>query len=129
MMRPNKQMNPGVHRAGTTGGGKGRYFTTDLPRDPESVPPQATGPLRAGREDLGGEPGPSKYMGRASVGGPIRDEDDLVVDLTDPQEWVDPLDDDGFDLSSVTIDLRQKLRGDPPDSYYERYSSRVPGHQ
>ena len=127
MMRPNKQMNPGANPVGAARRGKSRYFTTDLPRDPEGPPQPAIGTPPA---DKGERESPHpKYLGRASVGRAVTDEADLVVDLTEAQEWVDPLDDDGFDLSSVTIDLRQTMRHDPPDSYYERYSSRVPGHQ
>jgi hypothetical protein len=111
------------------GGGKGRYYTTDLPSPDDSewsapersreLPPYSSQPQ-----------GAEKYVGRASVGPHAKDSDPpLVIDLTATQEWSDPLDDDGFDLSRVTIDLRPMMRNRPPETYFERYSSKVPGHQ
>lgn len=127
-MRPKKQINPGAHRSGYASGGKGRFYTTGLPgeessaRDETLAPEPAPDPTQPGLAE--------KYVGRASVGPNAQDsEASLVIDLTQPREWRDPLDEDEFDLSSVTIDLRPTMRNRPAETYYERYSSKVPGHQ
>ena len=127
-MRPKKQINPGAHRSGRAVG-KGRHYTTGLPEPDDSdwssiqpVEPPAPTPAQS--------PMAEKYVGRASVGPNVQDSHSpVVIDITDPVEWVDPLDDDEFDLTTVTIDLRPTLRNRPPERYFERYSSKVPGHQ
>ena len=127
-MRPKKQINPGAHRSGRAVG-KGRYYTTGLPEPDDSEwgrlePVEPTPPTPAQ------PPMAEKYVGKASVGPNAQDtQAPVVIDLTEPLEWVDPLDDDEFDLSTVTIDLRSTMRNRPPDRYFERYRSKVPGHQ
>jgi len=125
-MRPKKQINPGAHRSGTAGG-KGRFYTTGLPEPDDgkvaNPPRQRPSPVISPSPQLA-----EKYVGRASVGPNVAADDPPDV-VQAPTEWIDPLDQDDFDLSTVEIDLRQNLREDPPDTYFERYSSRVPGHQ
>lgn len=129
-MRPNKPINSGAHRSGVASRrGKSRYFAADLPSQPAG-----------GAADRIVEPQPSpasepvgKYHGRASVG-PWGDGDDAArtvdpAEVSGTEDWVDPLDDDKIDLTRVTIDLRETLVESPPDTYYQRHSSRVPGHQ
>lgn len=45
------------------------------------------------------------------------------------EEWVDPLDEDDLDLTTITIDLRDEMRHLPPEGYYQRHFSKVPGHE
>lgn len=124
-MRPNKPINPGAHRSGTASRtSKGRYYTTGLPTAPtEESEIVAVTPV-----PRDAAPTESKYVGRASVGPHIRDEGSAEPDL-DHTLWVDPLDDDDFDLTQVTIDLRPMMVEEPGESYYQRHGSRVPGHQ
>jgi hypothetical protein len=125
-MRPKKRINPGAHRSGTAGNtSKGRYFTTGLP----AAPSEPTAAPREYREMPRAEtPRESKYVGRASVGPRAHDVEPPIDDLAHA-EWVDPLDQDEFDLTQITIDLRPSMIDEPSDSYYQRFSSRVPGHQ
>lgn len=125
-MRPNKQINPGAHGSGTANqASKGRYFTTGLP----PAPPEPAAAASQEHESLRTEtPRESKYVGRASVGPRARG-DEPPVDQSSYAEWVDPLDQDEFDLTQITIDLRSAMVDEPPDSYYQRFSSRVPGHE
>ena len=125
-MRPKKQINPGASSSGTANrGSKGRYFTTGLPTAPSE--PAATSPVER-VAPRAGTPRESKYVGRASVGPRARG-DEPAGDDAAQAAWVDPLDQDEFDLTQVTIDLRPSMIDEPPDSYYQRFSSRVPGHQ
>jgi len=134
-MRPNKHINSGARRSGNAGGGKGRHYTTGLPTPddadwseapPPAEPPPPPPPSPGAAQPLVAE----KYVGRASVGPKVvESHNPVVIDLTEPLEWEDPLDGDEFDLSAVTIDLRPTMRNRPPESYFERYSSKVPGHQ
>jgi len=122
-MRPNKPINPGAHRPGTAHRtGKGRYFVTGVPEAPPGsteVPPE---------QPAAETPPSSKYVGRASVRGWARDEEAITRE-DGPAGWVDPLDEDGIDLTEITIDLRQSMIDEPPDTYYQRFGSRVPGHE
>ncbi len=128
-MRPKKQINPNADRSGFAGGEKGRHYTTGLPTAEDADPSELPTP----RESIPDSPQPlraEKYVGRASVGPHVQDADPpVVIDLTAPQEWIDPLDDDDFALSTVAIDLRSTIRDDPSETYFQRYSSRVPGHE
>ena len=91
-------------------------YELHTPHEPASDPTQ---PLQA-----------EKYVGRASVGPNAQDDDPpVVIDLTEAEEWVDPLDADDFDLSTVVIDLRTTIRDMPSETYFQRYSSKVPGHE
>jgi hypothetical protein len=122
-MRPNKPINPGAHRSGTADRtSKGRYSVAGLPEappEPTGVPPEQPAPETAPA---------SKYVGRASVRAWARDEEEIAGEAA-PAEWVDPLDGDEIDLTEITIDLRPSMIDEPPDTYYQRFSSRVPGHQ
>jgi hypothetical protein len=127
-MRPNKRINPGAHRSGTADRtSKGRFFTTRLPAQPADAietadsKPVGSVPVADPRRE-------SKYVGRASVGPQMRDHDSADADLAHT-DWVDPLVQEEIDLTRVTIDLRSAMIDDPPDTYYQRHSSRVPGHQ
>lgn len=125
-MRPNKPINPGAHRSGTADRtSKGRHFTTGLPAAPveatETTPPAAADPVPA-------PPRESKYVGRASVG-PHDHFGDGTAEDPAQEDWIDPLDQDDYDLTDVTIDLRSAMIDEPPDTYFQRFSSRVPGHQ
>ena len=148
-MRPKKQMNPGRDGSTRRPQGKGRYFAAPPLPQPESpvddvfetsgeddhqteaprllLPDGSVAPTSAQGRALEGTPASGKYVGRASVGPSATNIGDIVVDLTDPMEWEDPLDDDSVDLLAVTIDLRSGMRDDPPDTYYQRYVSKVPG--
>ena len=125
-MRPNKRINPGAHHSGTADStSKGRHFTTGLPTsppEPTDVSPAAPAPPRV---DLQRE---SKYVGRASVG-PRANDGDLAAREMAHAEWVDPLDQDDYDLTQITIDLRPTMIDEPPETYYQRFSSRIPGHE
>lgn len=129
-MRPDKRINPNAHRSGGVEG-KNRHYTTGLPRrhegdgaDTSSASPQLEVPSRP---DPVRDPVPDKYSGRASVTPKPVDEAALAAIELKHKEWVDPLDDDGIDLTAVTIDLRDEMRDDPPPGYYQRHSSKVPG--
>jgi len=125
-MRPKKQINPGAHRSATAGQtSKGRYFTTGLPTAPAEPTAVSSEHRAVPRAEA---PRESKYVGRASVG-PRAHETEPAVDELAHAEWVDPLDQDEFDLTQITIDLRPSMIDEPPDSFYQRFSSRVPGHQ
>ncbi len=68
----------------------------------------------------------AKYEGRASV---HSYEADIEAEADEPSDWVDPLDqEEQVDLATVSIDLREGLVEDPPDTYFQRFSSKVPGH-
>ena len=131
-MRPNKPINSGAHRSGTASRtSKGRYYTTGLPTAPtEETEIVAVKPEPRDVAPTEGKAAPteSKYVGRASVGPHTRGEGSAEPDL-DHTQWVDPLDDDDFDLTQVTIDLRPMMVEEPGASYYQRHGSRVPGHQ
>ncbi len=125
-MRPKKQINPGAHRSGTASyASKGRYFTTGLPAAPPEPIADSPEHYEVSRAET---PRESKYLGRASVG-PRAGDVEPAIDESAHVEWVDPLDQDEFDLTQITIDLRPSMIDEPPDSYYQRFSSRVPGHQ
>ena len=125
-MRPNKQINPGAHRSGPAdSASKGRHFTTGLPTPPPEPSELSPPPPVPPRVD---PPRESKYVGRASVGPRAQDEDLAAREMAHA-EWVDPLDQDEIDLTQITIDLRPSIIDEPPDTYYQRFSSRVPGHQ
>ena len=128
-MRPIKPINSGAHRSGTAGSqGKSRYFAANLPAPLERVEP-ALG--EAHRAASGQEPH-GKYQGRASVGPTARDEEPAAFDVSvapTDQQWADPLDEDEVDLTHITIDLRETMIESPAETYYQRHSSRVPGHQ
>ena len=130
-MRPDKKINPNAHRSGAAQG-KGRYYTTGLPQrhDGEENVELHTDEAQLdvpGRSVVSDVSAPAdKYAGRASVTPQIPDEDAVTVEL-EHKEWVDPLDDDGIDLTTVTIDLRTEMREQPPEGYYQRHSSKVPG--
>lgn len=126
-MRPNKNINPGAHRSGTASGDQSgepavapRDKEAEAPRQlyvPDSVRP-ASGPLVS-----------TKYEGRQSVG-PERLEDPSITVELKHEDWVDPLDrEEARDLTDITIDLREEMRDDVPETYYQRFSSRVPGHK
>ena len=125
-MRPNKQINPGAHRSGAADRtSKGRHFTTGLP----TSPPEPTEVSPESSVQPGADPqSESKYVGRASVGPRAHDEDLAAREMAHA-EWVDPLDQDEIDLTQINIDLRPSMIEEPPDTYYQRFSSRVPGHQ
>ncbi len=126
-MRPNKEINPGASSSGTAATRKGRYYTTDLPTRPEPASEPPTGP----DADPPGYQAPvaSKYTARASVR-PELDEPTQPEAAEPDEDWTDPLDqEDELDLTTVTIDLRDTLVENPPETYYQRYSSRVPDHQ
>ena len=129
-MRPNKPINPRAHRSGA--GGKNRYFTTGLPEAHEDMPPEE--PVRrlelpdSVRLDVR-DPVTSKYEGRGTVAPAPEEEPAITIDLRQ-EEWIDPLDtEEAVDLANVTIDLRATLRDDVPDTYYQRFGTRVPGHK
>jgi len=124
-MRPNKQINSGAHRSGT---GKNRYFGVGLPEvEDEVVEDQPSRLLLPDSVRIEPTHSSTKYEGRGTVG-PLEGEPDVTVDLTH-EEWVDPLDtEEQVDLSRIEIDLRNTLRKDAPDTYYQRFGSRVPGH-
>lgn len=128
-MRPNKQINSGAHRSGP--GGKNRYYTTGLPEPHDEIvqeAPPALEPTDSGRRSADHDL-VSKYEGRATVGPLHEEEPDITIDLTH-EEWVDPLDaEEQVDLTKVDIDLRPTLRRDAPDTYYQRFGTRVPGHK
>ncbi|MCP3973096.1 MAG: hypothetical protein GY720_01230 [bacterium] len=129
-MRPNKPINSGAHRSGTAGGrGKSRYFSTALP----SPPPETEEPaLLAAPEPTTRYATLDRYEGRASVGPQSHDDGERDMEASfdvHPGQWVDPLDEDEVDLTHITIDLRETLMESPPDTYYQRHSSRIPGHQ
>ncbi len=109
------------------GRGKSRYFSTALPTPPSDheVPPLEIPEASSPHEPIG------KYEGRASVGPQVHDDELAGPDeaSTSGEQWVDPLDDDTIDLTLITIDLRETMIDSPPDTYYQRHSSRVPGHQ
>lgn len=127
-MRPNKPINTGAHRSGTSGrGAKGRYFANSRPTPVDRVP-EVAGEIEP--DTVRTDPG-SKYEGRDSV---VRQPDEAVEatatgDDAAAEQWVDPLDADRFDLTHVTIDLRETMIDQPPDSYYQRHSSQVPGRK
>lgn len=109
--------------------GKSRYFSTALP-SPPPIPEEST-LLEVSESPHGYEP-TGKYEGRASVRPPsgVDDALDIAASVdTEPVQWVDPLDEDEVDLTQITIDLRETMLESPPETYYQRYSSRVPGHQ
>jgi len=126
-MRPTKRINPGAHRSvASAGGGKGRFFVA--PQPPAAPAEPRHGALsESGHSDPSQAPG-SKYRARASVGPQAGSEEGKRPETTSA-EWVDPLDQDEVDLSAVTIDLRDTMIEKPADTYYQRYSTRVPGHQ
>ena len=151
-MRPKKQMNRGGDGTIRRPVGKSRYFATPPPQPGAEAPadepagaggdgdrradvprlllPDGTLAPRSTPDHNVAAPGmgkAGKYLGRASVGPTAAGGEDLVVDLTEPMEWVDPLDDESMDLQAVTIDLRSGLRDDPPDTFYQRYVSKIPG--
>ena len=122
-MRPSKPINTGAHRSGTAERkGKGRHYVTRLPTPPPAAAEPAPELPAAGYESE------SKYVGRASVGRRAGQEEWAARDLAHA-EWVDPLDQDEVDLTEITIDLRPTMIDDPSDTYYQRFSSRVPGRQ
>lgn len=122
-MRPNKPINSGAHRSGAAyRTSKGRYYVTGLP----VAPPEAT--ELPPEQPAADTPRPSKYIGRASVGAWAHDEESVAQESAHA-EWVDPLDEDSVDLTEITIDLRPSMIDEPPDTYYQRFSSRVPGHE
>ncbi len=127
-MRPTKRINPGSHRsANTPGGGKGRFFVAPQPPPAAPADPGEGAVSGTGQSDPSPAPG-SKYRARASVG-PLAGSEEVKSPEPTPADWVDPLDQDDVDLAAVTIDLRDTMVENPADTYYQRYSSRVPGHQ
>lgn len=130
-MRPSKNINPDAHRSGSASGGKNRHFTTPA-ETPAVEPDHEPAPQLYVPESVRSTPPEqmtTKYDGRQSVGPDPFDGPDVTVDLTH-EDWVDPLDtEDHRDLSAVTIDLRDQMREDVPDTYYQRFGSRVPGHR
>lgn len=127
-MRPNKQINPGAHRSGPARSGKGRFFTAPSDSSQEAsdaadiqqTPPQPARPAAA--------PILNKYAARASVAPDSDEPDEAGGELTN-EEWTDPLDEEELDLTTVTIDLRETRRRNPPATYYERIVSKIPGRQ
>lgn len=129
-MRPNKPINSGAHHRGPAGG-KNRYFTTGLPEPEESAEEESVRRLELPDSVLleSRETAISKYAGRGTVGPRHDDEPDGAVDLNH-EDWVDPLDaDEEVDLTTIEIDLRTTMRHDAPDTYYQRFGTRVPGHK
>lgn len=125
-MRPNKQINPGAHRSGPEQSTKGRYFTTESPDTAAADPAPNEAAVESGPRPEGA-PVLNKYAARASVAPDVDRDYAEVVEGLDHEEWTDPLDDDEIDLSSVTIDLRETLRSDVPETYYQRLISKIPG--
>jgi len=125
-MRPSKQINPGAHNAGTgRATGKARHFAPQGAPDPAEQRQSA-----ASAKDGSDTPTvPQKYVGRASVGHIADSEAGPQPGASGQTEWVDPLDQDDLDLTQITIDLRDTMRPDPPETYFQRFSSRVPDHQ
>ncbi len=127
-MRPTKRINPGAHHSVDTGaGGKGRFFTAPQPPPAAAAEPGEGAASGSGQSDPSQASG-SKYRARASVG-PQAGPEEVKGPESVPAEWVDPLDQDEVDLAAVTIDLRDTIIENPAETYYQRYSSRVPGHQ
>lgn len=122
-MRPNKPINSGADRAEPRVTGKGRFNTTAAQPRHDEQPHQPADPTRAAND---GHHAVSKYSGRATVRAMVDEELDAAIELAHA-EWVDPLDEHPFDLSSVTIDLRESQHPNPPATYYERLGSKVPG--
>ncbi len=130
-VRPNKHINSEAHRSGP-GDAKSRYFTTGLPEAHEEMLEENDVPRLelpdSVRRNLNHETA-SKYDGRGTVGPAEEVEPHTTIDLTH-QDWVDPLDvEDEVDLAKIEIDLRQTMREDTPDTYYQRFGTRVPGHR
>lgn len=131
-MRPNKPINQGAHRSGSAAG-KNRYFVTGLPEPHADDADSHEEPVRrldipvSFRRDVA-ESAPTKYEGRSSVG-PAKDDQSVTIDLKH-EEWVDPLDtEEQVDLTRIEIDLRETMRDDAPDTYYQRFGTRIPGRE
>ena len=128
-MRPNKQINSGAHRSGPVVRGKGRFYITGL-STADDVPIED--PLQPTTQE---EVEPAldmipKYTGRASVGPYGHEGPDRADNAAGRENWIDPLDiEDQVDFTQIVIDLRENMRDEPPETYYQRHGSRVPGRE